>query len=732
MTTGRGLRSLWRAGTIGSMSVIERMLTTRPWTEWSGPVSPVPLALPLPAELGFDEATRVRLNEMAAIERRFNGQARCFDRSDTKLCLRALLFGDPEKALAALASRSRDGLCECTAEGALLVALGPRALRPLLALCTDRRIALDLVDAIDTPLALAEILPTLLGSPTYETHHGDQRDFRFRARRWLRRSGPETRALVRRIASGEVPEELVSFPPRRVREGAIDGLPNVVACARAALRVLGESDAPLLLPIEHGPEDELWPADLELDGRRLSDDERTTLSGWLLRTEWCLADNPGLQLAAACSPNGRRAIAQSFATRWRGTADSAIEMLLVAIAFGGMEAFRTVVDSSGWIEDGFKPRRQVKQATLYRALAEVASSVDGAERDAMLAFLADVAIDGRKKSALWRRIALAELERCAAELGEPADTLDERHLPTLGFDRRGRMELAYGERTLALSLDASLALVVEDGTKRRTSLPAERKTDDAKAIAAAKARFAELRTQLRIYAEGAQVRARTWLRNAQRWARRDFDVVARHPILGAAAQGLVFGEYDAAGALRTTFRIAEDRSLAGPDDVAVTFRDDAIVGPVHPGELDDAGRTRWAGIFHDYEIIPLVAQLEALKSLAVDPTDPTRLFLPAPPTFWPHKVDDVSPPEGWVKIDGWDLVDETLPETFDPVAGVFERWQRRVRGYAVKLEGRRNGFTAKVRREGDYRWQWLRWDAVSAVVPHEIRSDIEDFMSRLG
>lgn len=732
MTTEPGLRSRARAGTIGSMSPIERMLTTRPWTEWSEPVSPVPIALPLPAELGFDAATRARLNEAAAVERRYSAQVRCFHRQDAKLCLRALLLGDPEAALRAITSRPRDGFCECTAETALLVALGPPALRPLLALTTDRAIALDLVDALDTPLALAEILPTLLGSPTYETHHGDQRDFRFRARRWLRRAGPETRALVRRVAGGEVPEELVAFPPRRVREGAIDGLPNVVTCARAALRILGESDAPVLLPIEHAPEDELWPADLELDGRRLSDDERATLTGWLIRTEWCLADNPGLQLAAACSPEGRRAIADSFATRWRATTDNAPEMLLVAIAFGGMEVFRGMVEPSGWIADKFKPRRTLKQATLYRALSEAASSVRGAERDAMLAFLADVAIDGRKKSALWRRIALAELERCAAELGEPADTLDERHLPTLGFDGRGRTEIAYGERALVLSLDASLGLVVEDGTKRRTTLPAARKTDDAKAITAAKARFAGLRTQLRVYAEGAQVRARTWMRNGQRWLRRDFDAVARHPILGAAAQGLVFGEYDASGALRTTFRIAEDRSLAGADDGAISFSDDALVGPVHPGELDDAARTRWAGIFHDYEIIPLVAQLEAPKSLAVDPTDPSRLFFAAPPTFWPHKVDDVSPPEGWVKIDGWNLLDETLPETYDSTTGVFQRWQRAVRGYMVKLEGRRNGFAAKVRREGDYRWQWLRWDEVPPIVPLEIRSDIEDFMPRLG
>ena len=702
----------------------------------------VPKAVPvaLPASFAFDAATRAELDELAAVEDKHSMQERCSDRTDGTICLRALLFRDPEEARMLLTARPPGDFCECSAEPALLAALGPRVLVPLLRHAAERgptssRVrpadALDLVESLDTPMALAIVLPFLLGPPTYETHHDESRDRRARARRWLRGAGAETRALVRRIAGGEVPEALVGIASEHCRSDAVDAFPNLPTCARAALRVLGEGDEPVLLPIQSVPDD-VWPPDLELDGRRLTDDARATLVGWLLRTEWCLPANPGLLLADACSASSRRAIAESFATRWCATEESATELAFVALAFGGVDAARAMLDPDGWVKDPFKPRRTVKQATLYRALGAYASSVSGAARDAILELLAELAIDGRKKSALWRRIALAELERCAAEVGEPKDTLDERHVPTLGFDARGRTELAFGARSLVLALDADLSLVVEDGAKKRASLPTAKKTDDPEAIARAKERFAELRARLRVYSEGAQVRARTWIRQGQCWRRRDFDVVARHPILGAAARGLVFGEYDPERSLLRTFRVAEDRSLATVDDAVLTLADEALVGPVHTGELDEATRTRWASVLHDYEIIPLASQLEAPRALALAPDDPMRLFVAPSTSYWPHKVDDLDPPEGWVPLSDWQLLGEPVPSPLDFVHGSFRRWQRRVRGFQVKIDGRYDGFAALVRRHGDYRLGWLRWDAVPAVVSHEILGDIEEFMPRFA
>ncbi len=722
------------------MSVIEHMLSTRPWADWGAPVAPAPIPIEPPSELVFSDVERARLNEFAAIEDKVAHATRCADRTDGKTCLRVLLAGAPERAFEALSTRPREAFCECSAEPALLVALGARAFPVLLRFIAQRSSysharlrpaePLDLVESIDTPLALGVVLPLLLGRPTYETHHDEQRVERARARRWLRRAGPETRALVRRVAAGEVPEALVGMVRQYAREGALDPYPNLPTCARAALRILGENDDPALMPIEHGPSDELWPASLALDGRTLTDDERATLTGWLLRTEWCLPDNPGQRLAAACSPEGRRAIATSFLERWRATDDSAAEMLFVALAFGGPEAAAGALDAELWVEDRFKPRRMVKNATVYRCFGAAASAVEAPFRDVLLQLLADAGIDGRKKNAVWRRIALREIERCAMELGEPADTLDERHLPTLGFDEGAKIAFPYGARTLTLSLDSQLALVVDDGTKKRESLPAARKADDKKAIADAKARFAELRATFRVYSEGAQVRVRTWIREGQRWRRRDFDSVVRHPILGAVAQGLVFGEWGAEGKLLRTFRVAEDRSFADRNDAGLAIADDALVGPVHPGELDAATRTAWATIFQDYELIPLFPQLVEPRAPVLDPEDPTRIFMRPTGHFWTHKLDDVSAPDGWMALTDWQLLGEPVPDP-DFSKRLVARWQRSIREYQVKVECRPQGFGAMVRRHGDFRLGWLRWDEVPAFVAHEIVSDIEEFFPRL-
>jgi hypothetical protein len=59
---------------------------------------------------------------------------------------------------------------------------------------------------------------------------------------------------------------------------------------------------------------------------------------------------------------------------------------------------------------------------------------------------------------------------------------------------------------------------------------------------------------------------------------------------------LLCATFDAAGAPRSTFRVAEDRSLADLTDEPVTLADDAIVGLAHPMQLG-ADLTAWAEVF---------------------------------------------------------------------------------------------------------------------------------------
>ncbi len=712
------------------MSVIERMLTTRPWMEWGDPIAPKAIALPEPTVPTWSDGARARMNELARLEGRYDHQRRCPQRDDGLRCIRALLFVPPAEALAVLTATASSGFCECRAEPALLLALGAPALRALLAITAHRRRGVELLPELDTPWVLALALPYLVGLPTYATHHDENRDERRRVRHWLRRTSEPTRVWIRRIAAGDVPEDLVPLVPRQYKGETKDHYPNLVHCARAALRVLGEVGAPpVLLPLEHGAA-ETFPEGLALDGRVLGPEERETLNGWLARTEWALPDHPGLELARACSPAARAEIGAALRQRWLDTTDDAPCLLAAAIVFGGAAVAESLLEWERWPKDSFVPRRQVKIAGLFRMIGDVAPSVDEETRAALFALLAATGIDGTKKRSLWARIALREIENAAFELDAPADTLDERHLPTLGFDARARMPFAYAGRLLELTLDAGLALSVVEGTKKRASLPAARKADDKAAIVAAKARFSELRAEVRNYTDGAQARARTWIRDGQRWHPVDFAAVVRHPILGAAAQGLVWGAYER-GALRHTFRLAEDRTFAGSDDNAFTLADGFVVGPVHPAELDDGARAAWSTIFHDYEIIPLVPQLDVVVRSPTLGSDRTCIEVGTPPNFYTHKVDDVRPPPGWRSIERWSLLDDEVPETSDWTKRVFGRWERNVRDLRVKISGHGSLFVAKVRRYGDYRCQWLSWDEAGALAAHEIMLDLEAYIPSL-
>jgi hypothetical protein len=72
---------------------------------------------------------------------------------------------------------------------------------------------------------------------------------------------------------------------------------------------------------------------------------------------------------------------------------------------------------------------------------------------------------------------------------------------------------------------------------------------------------------------------------------------------------LVWGAFDAAGAVTMTFRVTEDRSLADERDAPVTLPAEASIGLVHPIQLAPATLAAWGQLMGDYEMIPPFPQL---------------------------------------------------------------------------------------------------------------------------
>ncbi|MBX3230884.1 MAG: DUF4132 domain-containing protein [Labilithrix sp.] len=107
----------------------------------------------------------------------------------------------------------------------------------------------------------------------------------------------------------------------------------------------------------------------------------------------------------------------------------------------------------------------------------------------------------------------------------------------------------------------------------------------------------------------------------RRWSRADFEAyVVRPPAVGEIVRALVWGVFDAKNALVTTFRVAEDGTLADVKDAAFTLKEAAghAVGIVHPLSLSDAELRAWGDRFGDYMLIQPFAQLQRGRFAGAD------------------------------------------------------------------------------------------------------------------
>ncbi len=85
--------------------------------------------------------------------------------------------------------------------------------------------------------------------------------------------------------------------------------------------------------------------------------------------------------------------------------------------------------------------------------------------------------------------------------------------------------------------------------------------------------------------------------------------LVRHPLVTHLVRRLVFGAYDASGALIGTFRVAEDATYAGAQDELFVLPEGARVGVVHPLEIDVSAVAAWGQRLSEYEILQPFAQL---------------------------------------------------------------------------------------------------------------------------
>jgi hypothetical protein len=274
---------------------------------------------------------------------------------------------------------------------------------------------------------------------------------------------------------------------------------------------------------------------------------------------------------------------------------------------------RWALSRLGWLGDDETVRMLtplIRAWPAKRSHAKASAGLDvlaGIGSDVALTRLDDIAQRAKYKD--LRKRAHEKFAEVAAELGLTPERLRDRLVPDFGLDATGGLVLDYGPRRFRVGFDENLRPHVadEDGTPRR-SLPRPGAKDDQELAPAAYERFAALKKDVGTVVGDQIRRLEAAMVARRRWTAAEFRrLFVEHPLLWHVARRLVWLAEDGSGT--TAFRVAEDRTFAGPDDDAVTLRDGARVGLAHPLDLGEA-LGAWTRVLADYELMQPFPQLE--------------------------------------------------------------------------------------------------------------------------
>lgn len=210
-----------------------------------------------------------------------------------------------------------------------------------------------------------------------------------------------------------------------------------------------------------------------------------------------------------------------------------------------------------------------------------------------------------------RARAVEEIAVIADELELSPEQLGDRLVPDFGLSPHGTTTLDFGPRTFVAGFDETLKPYLTDADgKPRKALPKPASTDDPELAAAAAKRFSDLKKDVRGVAGDQVARLQRAMRSQRRFSTTDFmSYFVTHPLVRILARNLVWGTYAADGRLTQSFRVAEDNTLADPQDDRVPLDPDALLGIVHPLQLSPADLASWSQVFADYELLQPFPQL---------------------------------------------------------------------------------------------------------------------------
>jgi hypothetical protein len=339
------------------------------------------------------------------------------------------------------------------------------------------------------------------------------------------------------------------------------------------------------------------------DGRALSAEATTLLLEMLAFSP---ADPPYVgieQTKEACDPRSLDAFVEALVRTWVAAGmPTAHEWAVRAVALIGTDkAARFLFDRArAWAQDNQKQRAILAIDVLGAMGTDLALSLVGRmSRSSLRQYMKDRAVE-----------LLAEI---ASNRGLTTDELEDRTAPELGLDEHGSMRLDFGPRSFRVGFDEHLRPFAQtEAGERLDALPRASKSDDAALAKAAGEAWKTLKSEAEKVARDQIARLERMMGEERRVEAEVFrDAFVAHPLVGHLAKRLVWGAFDASGALLETFRVAEDRSLATVEDEPYALPDTARVGVIHPYALRDQPglAARWGQVLSDYAILQPFAQL---------------------------------------------------------------------------------------------------------------------------
>jgi Domain of unknown function (DUF4132) len=340
---------------------------------------------------------------------------------------------------------------------------------------------------------------------------------------------------------------------------------------------------------------------LLVGGRRLSEEDTAKILSALRRTQLGM----GGALLAAVRTHVERgsldAFLQKLLERWLAHGASAEEqwaLLAVGHLGGDALALKLTPLVRAWPGEN-KQARAVVGLECLRAIGT----------DTALMQLNSIA-QNVKYQALKKK-AKEFMEGIARNRKLTREQLEDRIVPDLGLDERGRRTFDFGPRQFRTVLGPDLRPRVRDADgKEKDNLPRPGAKDDAVRANAAAAAWKLLKKQLREVLKVQALRLEQAMVTGRRWTTEDFvTLLVRHPLQVNLVRRLVWGGYDVAGKRVLTFRVTEEQECADVRDTGCSLQGVVSVGVVHPLHLTEEERTAWGEVFGDYELIAPFPQL---------------------------------------------------------------------------------------------------------------------------